>query len=302
MAEYVFRWEAEPLPHPIPRTSWKLVLRKGSLEGQGEAAPLETIAPPGLEGRFSERDLEHALETWPAPFAFALESALLEIRARENGTTLGELLPADRKVATHAHVTVPARAISGIPVWTEGLEARLWTRGYRVIKAKARTLEDVEHFLRHPPRRLRLRLDANRAFQREDLNELFSLLSRLPLDFVEEPFPPSFGAGMEKLSRKGIRVAVDESLLDARKDVDLWIRRSWVRVAVIKPGLLGTRARLQQTLRWLEELGPLPVVFTHLLEGRVGRRHALFRALEANLPGVHGLDMGMGSPLGPSHL
>ena len=302
MAEYAFRWHAERLPHPFPRTSWKLVLRKGSLEGQGEAAPLEKISPPGLEGQLAEHALYSVLETWPGPFAFALESALLEIRAREAGTTLGGLLPPDRRVATHAHVAVPARAVPGIPVWMEGMEERLWNRGYRVIKAKVRMLEDVEHFLRHPPRRLRLRLDANRAFRKEDLGELLSLLSRLPLDFVEEPFPVSFGEGVEMLARRGVRVAVDESLRDAREDADLWIRKGWVRVAVIKPGLLGTRARLQQTLRWLEERGPLPVVFTHLMEGRVGRRHALFRALELDLPGVHGLDMGLGSPLGPSHL
>jgi len=301
MSEYTFRWEAEHLPFLIPRISWKLVLKKGPLEGQGEAAPLEKIFPPGLVGQFSERDLQHALETWPAPFAFALESALLEIRAQEAGTTLGGTLPPDRKTATHAHVTT-VRNLPEIPVWTEELEETLWKRGYRVIKAKVRRLEDVAYFLRHPPRRLRLRLDANRAFRKEDLQELLALLSRLPLDFVEEPFPPSVGEGVERLAGEGIRVAVDESLRDAREDADLWIRRGWVRVAVMKPGLLGTRKRLHETLRWLEERGPLPVVFTHLMEGKTGRRHALYRALELNLSGVHGLDMGMGSPLGPTHL
>ncbi len=302
MAEYRFRWKAVSLPLPVPRTSWHLVLEKGTWRGEGEAAPLEPVPPPRMEGHLTEKALERALETWPPPFAFALESAMLELRARERGTWLSGLLPPDRRAATHAHVTISAQDASGVPLWNRRVEEALWARGYRVIKAKVRTLEDVAFFLRHSPRRLRLRLDANRSFRREDLEELLALLPRLPLDFVEEPFPPSFGEGVESLARRGIRVAVDESLRDAGQEAIRWIQRGWVRVVVVKPGLLGTRARLRETLRALEEQASLPVVFTHLLEGRVGRRHALFRTLELNMPGIHGLDLGMGSPLGPSHL
>lgn len=303
MNEYTFRWESRRLEEVPPRTSWILSLCRGALCGRGEAAPLNDQEPPEREGKGTTREMEARLKIWPAPFAFGLESAMMELRAREQGLTLRDLVPPDRRVRTHAHVGMPGNMrAESVWIWEPGVEERLRTMGYRVIKAKVRTLDDVVFWVENPPRELQLRLDANRAFGAEHLKELVPMLRRLPLDFVEEPCVWGDGVCVESLARAGIRVALDESLRDCMEMATAWIRKGWVAVAVVKPGLLGPLARLKAFLSALERVRPLPVVLTHLLEGPVGRRHTLFRALTLDLPGVHGLDLGKGSPLGPSHL
>lgn len=279
------RWFRNPLPWG--GYSWILGLQRGRLVGWGEIRPFEATKLPFEEGLYTLQDLLDRGSHIPKGFQFALESALWDLQAKEAGVTLPRWLNISphQKIATHAFVYP-------IPRDSEW-EGVLWRKGYRVIKTKVRSLEDIRAWLSHPPQRMRVRLDANRHLLPFHVDDLVAMLSDLPLDFIEEPFPPDALAAYEKLQEKGVSVALDESL---REDVSLSRRADLWQVAVIKPALEGFWPYLQRKVHFFQAQG-IPVVLTHVLEGSVGRRHALLRAFLLDLPGIHGLDIYRGSPL-----
>ncbi len=291
------RWYRHPLE--VGGTSWILALEGGGAVGWGEIRPLSESPLPFPDGLYPVDTLMELAMQGPPGYRFALECALWDAEARLRGTLLSREIPEGARVETHALVWLPTRRPPrGRVWWGEETEEVLWTQGYRVIKTKVHTLEDLAYWAAHPPHRMRLRIDANRSLPPERVQDLIPMLLQLPVDFVEEPFPPDALEGYRLLREAGIRIALDESLREAcpvREERELW------DVAVIKPALEGFWSDLQRRVRELRMQG-IPVVLTHLLEGAVGRWHTLIRAFRLGIPGTHGLDTHRGSPLRPSHI
>ncbi len=288
-----------PVP-PLPaRRSYRIRVYGQGLEGWGEVCCPSPLSPAyeavfhDLVRRFPTQVLTlsgegvDGLPVLPAPVHWAVESALLDALARREGRPLAALLSA---------------RISPVRVWAWGGEvgAQAWPayhtameRGFSVIKYK---LVHLKADLRHLARMLRGRtgpdlwLDANRRFPLQVWRHTEEFTKMLPLRGVEEPVQEQLPA-VEALP---FPVWLDESVLDPGV-LDERLRTPIAGV-VLKPARVGTWRELRRRVARIREAGKA-VVLTHLLEGRIGRLHALHRAAALGLPGPHGLHLKGGGPV-----
>jgi o-succinylbenzoate synthase len=277
-------------------------------QGRGEAMPLPAFGtePPqacheALE-RFCARgravpERPEALAGWLAgltstPAArHALELAALEVQARRAGLPLARWLasavpevPAPRARA-EVNALLSSRAPG--PLAEEGAAAV--SRGFRTLKVKvagAPLAEDVARLraLRAAVGpRVRLRIDANGAWQPDEARAALEVLGEVGLELCEQPVAEHDVAGLGALRGSvPCAVAADEALaLPARARAVLEARAA--DVLVLKPmvlgGLLPALALAQEAAR----VGMAAYV-TSVLDGVVARAGAAH--LAAVLPRV----------------
>ncbi|HSN29723.1 MAG TPA: enolase C-terminal domain-like protein, partial [Kofleriaceae bacterium] len=181
--------------------------------GLGEAAPLPGMSIDVVEDALRAADtlasrslilldtpvhalaLADRLTTAPAA-RFMIETALLAAYAQHARTSIAALL------ATRVpHAELTSAIVVDEPVAT----------GARCIKIKVdRGIEHVRAIAAANPR-AQLRLDANRAWTREQTFERLRTLADLAIDFIEEPCRDAHELLSEPLP---CRIALDESLID----------------------------------------------------------------------------------------
>ncbi len=223
----------------------------------------------------------------PSPVVWGVESALLDALARREDRPLATLL---------------ASRVSPVQVWAWGGEVRegAWRayqtareQGYSVIKYKLRRLKED---LRHLARMLRGRtgpelwLDANGHFALQAWRHMEVFTQTLPLRGVEEPCA-SWEQGCAALP---FPVWLDESVVDPEALMERL--HSPIAGVVLKPARLGSWQELKHRVERIRSAGKA-VVLTHVLEGNIGRLHALHRAAALGLPGPHGLHLPDGEPV-----
>lgn len=271
----LYRYEL-PLTTPIELGTETTGHRRGLLVrlttadgavGWGEAAPLpgfsaETLADviehahsgthqwTGTRIPFPEDSLDRALRTLPAGDAcpaslrFALESAVVDLLATADRTSLAAVLGAPRS-------TVELNAL--IPDLLDGGEeqaARLRDAGYRAVKVKVGrggATKEADH-LRALRRALgdeiALRLDANRAWSMEVAVAFAEALGDVGVAYIEEPLTDP--ARLEPfVAQTGLPVALDETTREVGPEV---LREHPVSAVVLKPTLLGG---LRKTRQWI---------------------------------------------------
>ncbi|MEO0034980.1 MAG: hypothetical protein RLZZ501_1003 [Pseudomonadota bacterium] len=252
-------WGDSPAPLPDP----------------GDDAPaglLAALAAP-LPGRTPQQALAGLA---PSPAAFGLEVALLDLLARQRGLPLARLLAPDAAARVAVNAVVPFDGVAGAIA-----------DGFSVIKLKlglAPWREEVAALRRLVlPDGVRLRLDANQAWSRDEAAAVIAALAGLPIDSLEEPLrdpDPAVLAGLQAAAH--FSLALDESLEPGKLPDPVSVRR-----LVLKPARLGG---LRATLALAREArrGGLEVVVTTLVESAVGV--AATAALAAALdPLAHGL-------------
>ncbi|GAB6043107.1 mandelate racemase/muconate lactonizing enzyme family protein [Endothiovibrio diazotrophicus] len=239
------------------RRGWLLALRDGAGRvGYGECAPLPaagTEAPELAEGWLTHwaaaadgarrSHLETALGATAAPPAVrcAIESALLDLRARAAG------LPLARYLRPRAARRLRVNAAVG-PL-DDGVVERMeeaWLSGFRVFKVKAgvRAPADERARLAHLAGRLPgglLRVDANGAWSREEALAMVEALNELPVESLEEPLAepdPAFFSLLQRRAR--FPIALDESLSPLRGlGPGRFLAPRSVGRLVLKPPVLG---------------------------------------------------------------
>lgn len=169
-------------------------------------------------------------------------------------------------------------------------------RGWRVLKLKvgcgtpaqeAAALEQIAACL---PPGLRLRLDANGAWDRDQATAMIALLNRLPVESLEEPLRQPEDAELGRLqARARFPLALDESLAQRRA---LSVARLPVRRLILKPAVIGGLRPTLALARQAHAAGR-EVVVTSLIESAAGlwASAQLAAAIEAPpaAPLAHGL-------------
>ncbi len=238
------------------RCGWLIQLQDSAgRQAWGEAAPLPEIgteslqqchtwlhaALSGLRGQEPAKTLARlpAAEKSPPAARCGLETALLDLLAQQAGIPLAHWLAAETALS------VELNAAAGYIADIGHDDLRVWQgRGYRCLKLKLQPSEPMPQALRlhnlcrELPAGVRLRLDANRAWNLEQAKVFFHLIEALPVEWVEEPLRQFDPLQLAMLRRLGpVPPALDEGLEPGRLD-EIFIHRS-VAALVLKPMRLG---------------------------------------------------------------
>jgi L-alanine-DL-glutamate epimerase-like enolase superfamily enzyme len=224
------------------------------VQGLGEALPLPTSgtesvpacratlenAARSLADASGELDelLDAAGDLCPdAPAALcALAVALHDLAARRAGIPLARLL------AAAPLLELPVNALLG------GLDAgevdAARRRGFAVLKLKLgaepldRELARLDELRRGAARGLRLRLDPNGGWTREQARVALDRIAALDVELVEQPVAAGDLAGLRALARGPVAIAADESLARADARAAL-VAGELTPLAVLKPMVQG---------------------------------------------------------------
>lgn len=244
--------------------------------GLGEAAPLpgmsldtlddaeRAIAAIAARAPFDvlDRDAAFALARGAVPSArFAIETALLDVLARDRGVTLAALLGPP----TADEVRVPLAAVVDDPASARWACAA----GVRCLKIKLDAGDDIARAfaIAAAAPRARLRIDANRSWPRSEVAARMAALARLPIDYVEEPCAAAHLLAAEPLPCK---IALDESLaLIAPEELRVALRGPRLAALVLKPTVLGGLAATLDLAKLARAAGVAAIV-SHGLEGPIG--------------------------------
>ncbi len=237
------------------RTGWLIELEtnKGEM-GYGECAPLPaagTETPEAAEQWFQthlsgteQRPPREALEALPPPDRHpaarcGIETALLDLIAQAEGLPLHRWLNPDApsQVCVNASLGTlddgaPSRARAALK------------QGFSVLKLKVgiaaidQELEWLQGLCRALPSTARLRLDANRAWDREEALRFLQGIQGLPVESLEEPLSQPEPELLAELQESApCTLALDESL--TRLKVEPILKNRAVRRLILKPMVQG---------------------------------------------------------------
>jgi len=260
-----------------------------------EAEPL--LRGFALEPGALPRELEVLLRAAPAARA-AVQGALWDLAARRAGRPLAEQLAAgagEPGGEVLRHVAVSALLSAGEPDELREEAARAREAGHCAAKLKlgAATLADDLARARAAREGLgpavRLRGDANGAWNLAAARVALEVLAQFDFDYVEQPLEAGDFEGMAELHRDApVRLAADESVATEAGALRL-LAAAAVDVVVLKPATLGGPARALEIAARARRVG-VEVVFSHTFESAVGAWHALHCAAAWGDPSaVHGL-------------
>jgi len=268
-------------------------------EGYGEASPITGFGLeeardsatalrenlPTLLGQDAE-DIPALLETFQSespdtPCALsALDTALCDLASQRAGLPLASWLA--QRVGRKERKALPANTLlveQNPAALTREVKDAL-ARGYRTLKLKVGTADLANDCARVSAVRLaagpqvRIRLDANGAWNREQGLEALSALSAFDIEFIEQPVPAEDIEGLANLRARGlISIAADEAA-SGPTAVDEILKREACDWIVLKPSAVGgPHASLAVARR--AEAASVRLVVTTLLDGAVGRAMAL---------------------------
>lgn len=271
-----------------------------------EAAPLPGRSPESLEEVIEVVREQHSrLSDWiqgkqavpdhlPPSLRFALSALRLQVQE-----SLKVADPSDpaRSGSRFKPASLRVNGVIGLGS-PEELKAALQTQirnGYTSIKVKLDDApEEQIEVLREQTNvfpQLRLRIDANRSWNRDEAAHWLDALSSLPIDYCEEPLIDATLDDLETLQQAtGVTIALDESLstLAVLREA---VRRHDLSTFVLKATTLGDLDQIGHTLR--ESTRPIRTVWTTTLESAVARTTLRRAALEwGSLDTAHGLDTG----------
>jgi len=299
------------------RASVLLELRDGDgVAGFGEAAPwpgFGTESPEHAEAKLrGAASLLSGIElepgTWPpalderlrdAPAArAAVQGALWDLAARRAGRPLAEYLAArlDGRCGDALHlVRVSALLVAREPDTLRAEASRVRALGHRAAKLKLGAASLAEDVARARAARdglgpeIRLRGDANGAWDSREALIALEALAEFNFDYVEQPLTAEDIAGLAALrGRTPVRVAADESVATEAGARRL-LEAGAADVVILKPATLCGPARALEIAAQARQAG-VEVVFSHTFESAVGARHVLHCAAAWGDPlAIHGL-------------
>jgi O-succinylbenzoate synthase len=169
-------------------------------------------------------------------------------------------------------------------------------RGFETFKCKAdqdpEKLSDILKTAAKENPAVRFRIDANQSWPAEQLSKYGSYFNGLPIEYVEEPCEYHSDNELSNyLSEINLPVALDESVHSFERLRDLKTLFPAL-FFVIKPELYGNIFELAETISSLKSKRT-HMVFSTLLESKIGREMTLFCAALLGDPGLaHGLNTG----------
>ncbi len=302
--ELVYGEIALASPITTSRGTWThrrgVILRLRDAEGRvghGEATPLPGYSPDGVDdcARALERvarevdpNALHVASRFDEALAgvpcarFALETALVDLASQRAGVSVASVLAGLAGGRALDEVALSALVDLASPeMETRAMD--LIQRGVTTVKAKIGTrARDIELAalarLRHAVGpAVRLRLDANGAFDVHGAATLLRDVAPFAPELVEEP---TSGEALLALAASPVPWGADESLQDAR--IADRLLSSACAAFVVKPQLYGLHAGRDLAMRALA--AGKGVVVTHLFDGPVALAAACELALSLALP------------------
>jgi o-succinylbenzoate synthase len=245
------------------REGFLVLAHQDGLLGRGDAAPLPELGTETLSeclaqlqgGRFD------VLPEAPAARC-AVEQALLDLESQRAGIPLARFLEREAPLEVPASVLLTSEAMPEL-----AREAhRAAAEGFGTLKLKVGMEDDyaraaVVRDAAGPE--VRLRLDANGAWDATAAMRKLRVLAPLEIELCEQPTPDLRG-----LESSPVTVAADEMIAT---DLEGALERA--RIVVLKPMLLGGLKPALRIARRAHERG-LRIVVTTSLESAVGRAGA----------------------------
>lgn len=294
------------------RVGWLVIASADGMQGYGDCAPLPeagTEPPVAAEHRLGDWCAMARAATGSDPIAgmlqalsrsasnaapsadFAVESALLDLQARQHG------LPLRRLLATRAPDDIAVNATLGpAATLTPEQVSAACAQGYRVLKIKVGirpAAEELLHILAAAqalPSGAVLRLDANGAWDGRTAGAFIAGLAGQPIECIEEPLQTPDDAALARLQQQAaFAIALDESLQRRPQPIDP--AQLPVRRLVLKPGVLGGLRPTLHLARRARDAGR-EVVLTSLLESAAGLWVTAQLAAATGSPLAHGLATG----------
>jgi o-succinylbenzoate synthase len=275
-----YQWAFEP-PLQTHHGLWKVregiiigLEREDGVIGWGEVAPIPWFGTETLEDAIAfcqslpalltELDILSVPDTLPAcqfGFGSAWESLFTPPSAIDyKPCQISVLLPAGEA------------ALSDWPP--------LWEKGHRTFKWKIGVLETsqelglFQHLTAALPKEAILRLDANGGLALEQAKQWLEncdRISRLCIEYLEQPLPPNQFEAMKQLAQAHkTPLALDESVATVAQ-LRQCHEHGWQGVMVVKVAIAG----YPQALRDFLNAHTLEIVFSSVFETEVGRRAAL---------------------------
>lgn len=172
------------------------------------ASGLETATDLTAVDRL-DRDLRQRLRRNPAAHA-AVEIALEDLRGKRLGVPLYRLWGLDPRDSIHTSYTI------GIdpPAVMADRAAEAAAAGFPILKVKLGTDDDAARIaaVREAAPDVRIRVDANEAWDRAQALHLLDVLTEYDVEFVEQPVPADHPAVLKAVyDRSPLPIAVDES-------------------------------------------------------------------------------------------
>ncbi len=308
---FAFKPYRRELAAPLRTAHGAWTAREGllvRLEGEVGAAGYGEIAPIPWFGTESQEEATALCATWggkvddatldavPERFGcvrFAIDIARAEV---ERGLrTRSE--PVRRPGSTSQRLPVAA-LLPGGRAALEQLPGRL-EQGYLGLKWKvgvgeaADELGILDDLLGALPAYVKLRLDANGAWDRRTAEKWLARCAERPVEFVEQPVAPGSRDLLHGLAADyPVKLALDEAVVrleEARR----WQAEGWNGIFVIKPALCGPPAEIAAWVRATQA----DVVLSSAVETIVGKAAILRWALTAGLT-ARALGFGTGEMFG----
>lgn len=292
-----------PLKRPWVAAATTLTERRGALlrmtdadglEGWGDCAPLPSggnaeAVLAALEA-YCRRPASAEFHALPPEARWAVETAQADLAAQRAGLPLWRHLGGMRgEVAVNAALGplddgCAARAVSALE------------QGYAIGKIKV-GLEAIDAELARlaalvaaTAGRLRLRLDANRAWNDGDAARFLVAIADLPIDGIEEPLAVPTPAKLARLQAAlPFPIAIDESLPQlVELGAAALIASRAARRFVLKPARLGGIAATQAVAARAQAAG-IEVVLTSVVDSAIGVAAAAHLAAVLSPALAHGL-------------
>ncbi len=299
---------ALPLVRPWVAARATIGIRRGTLlavqdsdgiDGWGDCAPLPSSGEAGHEQAFAElaqltgtlpgRDADEVITKLSTIVSrearWAIETALLDLQARRDGVPLARLLnpSASDSVPVNAALgpldeACGARAEAAL---AQGFAVAKIKVGVVAVDAEIAALQDIAQ---RTGGKLRLRLDANRAWSDAEARRFLKAAAALPIDGVEEPLESPTVAALAALQMSlPFAIAVDESLPLLGDEVLGAVRR-----LVLKPARIGGISATRALAARARDAG-MEVVLTSVVDSAVGVTAAAHLAAVLPPGPVHGL-------------
>ncbi len=234
-----------------------------------------------------ERDLARQARCGSRAALCAIDTALLDIEARECNCTCAALLGA----RSLAPVECNALLVEPEPGAAAAAACEFLEKGFRFIKLKVgaqsleRDIERVAAVCDACDGKASIRLDANRAWEAETARKALDALANRDVEYVEEPLASPSPEALSWLRHAtNVAIAVDESIAGV-EDVARYASAGACDVVVLKPARIGGPARVIEAAA-TAVAADLRVVCTDSIETAVGRAAVVHTA--AALPGPQG--------------
>jgi len=249
------------------REGFLVLARDGDRTGRGDAAPLPEMGTESVQECLEALGAAR-FDALPRPPAArsAVKQALLDLSAQEAAVPLARLLHPGAPLEVPASALLSAQTVSELAREAQ----RAVAEGFTTLKLKVGFDDDfaraaVVRDAVGP--RVKLRLDANGAWDAATALRKLRELAPLGIELCEQPTPDLAG-----LERSPVPIAADEMLA---VDPDAALQRA--QFVVLKPSLLGGLDRAFELAQRAHHRG-LGVIVTTALDSLVGRAGAIHLA------------------------